>query len=83
MGTNNETNTPEADTIEIPFIKVDALSGENWADINLEAFTAAAAELGLELTESLDADDFDESADCGDVIDGRLYLQLEPEKVDS
>lgn len=69
MGTNM---TPE--NIIIDFIKADDSAGENWADVNLSAFVAACRAAGMDVTESLDADDYDERQDCGDVIhEGKTY----------
>jgi hypothetical protein len=69
MGTNI---TPE--DIHIDFIKADDSAGENWADVNLEAFAVACRAAGMDIKVSTDADDYDVARDCGDLIyDGAIY----------
>ncbi len=69
MGTNM---TPEQ--IRIDCIEVSVYDGLNWADVNLSAFAAECRDNGMDVTISTDADDYDETCDCGDVIhEGRTY----------
>jgi histidinol phosphatase-like PHP family hydrolase len=69
MGTNY---TPE--DFRITYTEADASVGENWADVNLEAFAAKCRAHGVDVTISTDADDYDETRDCGDLIhEGAIY----------
>ncbi len=64
--------TPE--DIHIDYIDADASAGENWADVNLEAFAATCRAAGMDIKVSTDADDYDETRDCGDLIySGAIY----------